>query len=61
MSRVMIECPEAGGPVYTHLNFEAFDWDAIPVGEREIECPHCGRMHVWHRADAWLDEDGGLG
>jgi uncharacterized protein (UPF0212 family) len=61
MSRVMIDCPKAGGPVYTHLNFEEFDWDAIPVGARQIECPQCGEMHSWRRADAYLEEDGGTG
>lgn len=58
MARVMIDCPETGKPVYTHLNFEETEWDAVPIGARQIECPRCGKIHQWVRADAYLDDDG---
>lgn len=58
MARVMIDCPETGKPVYTGLNFEESDWDAVPVGTRRVECPRCGGIHEWGRTDAYLDDDG---
>jgi endogenous inhibitor of DNA gyrase (YacG/DUF329 family) len=59
VSRVMIDCPETGKPVYTHLSFEWDSFETVRIGERVIKCPECGKIHSWRRRDAYLDEDGG--
>lgn len=59
MARVMINCPDTGKPIYTHMNFDWLDFDAIPVGTKSVECPQCGKFHEWTRADAYLEDDGG--
>ncbi len=55
----MITCPETGKPIYTHLNFDWSSFESTRIGEREIECPECHKVHTWRRGDADLDEDGG--
>lgn len=59
MPRLMIHCPETGRPIYTHVNFNwnSFDW--AEIGERRVECPICRTEHLWRRADAYLEEEGG--
>ncbi len=59
MARVLITCPETGKPIYTGLNLEWDTFESTRIGERTIECRECGKVHVWQRADADLDEDGG--
>jgi endogenous inhibitor of DNA gyrase (YacG/DUF329 family) len=58
MARVMIECPDTGKPVYTHLNFEWIGDEAIPLGIQSVPCPICGKVHEWTRKDSYLEEDG---
>jgi hypothetical protein len=55
----MIRCPETEMPVDT--GFDA-DRTAFEIGvhvlpaEGVVECPHCGRTHVWRSADVYFDE-----
>jgi endogenous inhibitor of DNA gyrase (YacG/DUF329 family) len=55
----MITCPETGKPLYTGARFNWQTFDSTRIGERTVDCPYCGEEHVWRRADADLDEDGG--
>lgn len=59
MPRVMITCPDTGKPLYTGSRYNWQTFDSAKIGERKVQCPHCGKEHVWQRADAVLDEDGG--
>lgn len=59
MSRLLINCPETGKPVYTGLNMEWYALEALELGEQELDCPECGRRHCWTKHDATLQADGG--
>ncbi len=59
MARVMINCPETGRPIYTHMNFDWLEFDSVTIGTKSVECPECGKVHEWTRHDAYLDEEGG--
>jgi hypothetical protein len=59
MSRVLITCPETGKNIYTGLNMEWNQLDAVEIGEHELDCPECGQRHSWTRHDAILQADGG--
>ena len=61
MARVMIDCPQTGQPVYTHMNFDWFCYDALQIGTRSVPCPVCGALHEWTRRDSYLEEDGNSG
>ena len=61
MPRVLIQCPETGRPVYTGMNFDWLTFDSLQLGEKSIDCPECGKRHVWTRQDAILQADGGEG
>jgi hypothetical protein len=61
VARIMIMCPERERSVYTGMNFDWDEFDAVPIGEKSVRCPHCGQIHKWGRADAFLEEDGGEG
>ena len=61
MARVMINCPETGKPVYTHMNFDWLHFDAVTIGTRSVTCPECGEVHEWTRDDSYLEDDGGGG
>ncbi len=58
MARVMIDCPDTGKAIYTHMNFEWCGYDAVQIGTRSVPCPECGKVHQWTRDDSYLEEDG---
>jgi len=40
------------------MNFEWFEYDAIPIGTKSVACPVCGKVCEWTRKDSYLEEDG---
>ena len=58
MPQLFIVCPETGNEVYTGLNMDWFDFDAIELGEQSFKCPRCHQMHTWTKNDATLRSDG---
>ncbi len=61
MARVMIDCPETGKAIYTHMNFEWIGYDSVQIGTKSVPCPVCGKVHEWTRDDSYLEEDGSGG
>ena len=59
MARVMIICPETDKPIYTHMSFDWFGFDAVTIGTKSVKCPKCGQIHQWTRHDSFLEDDGG--
>jgi hypothetical protein len=59
MSQVLITCPETKRPVYTGLNYEWPSFDAADLPRQTLKCPHCGKIHSWSKAEAFLRADGG--
>ncbi len=54
VSRVLINCPQTGGPVETvfRLRPSAFE---ILKGNFSFRCSRCGQVHSWRKEDAWLE------
>ena len=59
MSQVLITCPETKRPVYTGLNYEWSQFDAVELPPQSLKCPQCGKTHQWAKTDAYLRADGG--
>ncbi len=59
MARVMIDCPETGKRIYTHMNFDWLEFEAVTIGTKSVVCPACGKIHQWTRSDSTLEDDGG--
>jgi len=51
---VLINCPTTGKSVKTgmFMNRQLFRKEVIE--NREVQCPHCGQIHVWSKKDAHL-------
>jgi len=56
--KVMIRCPETGEPVYAGLSMDigSFESGFMPSNVL-VNCPACGRDHVWSKEDAFLEEN----
>ena len=51
---VLINCPTTGKPVKTgmFMNRQLFRKEVFD--NREVKCPHCGKIHVWSKKDSHL-------
>ena len=58
MSQAFIVCPVTGKSVYTGLNLEWLEVDAIELGEQTLKCPECGQTHFFTKFDLQLRSDG---
>jgi endogenous inhibitor of DNA gyrase (YacG/DUF329 family) len=56
MGAVMIKCPKSGRAVSTGIEIERDTFDQLPNVSSAMNCPACGSHHVWHKADAWIDD-----
>ena len=54
MSLVMIRCPDTGRAVSTEIETEPAVFRALPAVAARMQCPACGRDHVWTISSAWL-------
>ena len=55
MSSVMILCPMTGRAVSTAIETEPGDFRRLPRIAATMQCPACGREHVWRTSSAWLE------
>ena len=55
LARVMIDCSVTGRAVPTGLAADPATWVARPIGLNRVSCPECKQVHVWSKADAWLE------
>lgn len=58
MSQAFIRCPNSEKYVYVGLNLEWLDLETLDLGEQELTCPVCGKIHVWNKDDLTLRSDG---
>lgn len=61
MALVMIKCPQTGGQVSTGIETDVATFERLPDADAQLNCPQCGQVHVWRKADAALvDAPSGL-
>ena len=54
MSLMMIRCPDTGRAVSTEIEIEPAVFRKLPTVAARMQCPACGRDHVWTISSAWL-------
>jgi predicted RNA-binding Zn-ribbon protein involved in translation (DUF1610 family) len=54
MAVVMIKCSQTGRDVSTGIETDAETFERLPDLSTQLQCPQCGRMHVWRKAEAFL-------
>jgi hypothetical protein len=52
--RVVIKCPATGAVVSAVMRLRPAGFENL-TGEYSFRCQRCGQVHVWSRADAWLE------
>jgi len=58
MGQVMIKCPVTGKPLPTGFNMPKASFASATLTNNSVgPCPHCGQMHTWSKADAWVEGD----
>ena len=54
MARIFVTCPETNMPVYTGLAMDRPSFESSTLEDERVTCPHCGKVHVWQKEDAFL-------
>jgi hypothetical protein len=57
MADLMIRCPATGKPVMTGISVSKESFETSEFADNRVRCPHCGGMHVWQKADAYLKDE----
>ena len=57
MARVLIDCPTTGKPVPTGFTASKDTFESSQITGEEVQCPHCGQLHVWAKGDAYLEDE----
>jgi hypothetical protein len=56
MAFVTITCPRTGGRIPTGIETDRTAFERLPDTAAHLQCPHCGQIHTWRKADAALTE-----
>jgi hypothetical protein len=56
MAFVTITCPQTGGQIPTGIETDEATFQRLPDTPSHLQCPHCGQIHTWSKADAVLRE-----
>jgi endogenous inhibitor of DNA gyrase (YacG/DUF329 family) len=56
MAVIKIKCPTTGKELSTGMSMskEVFERSRV-ILDTAGPCPHCGKMHVWEKKDAWVE------
>src|SRR5262249_32417860 len=54
MPDILTKCPVIGKPLQTGLDTETVNFEDLPSLAIPVYCPHCGQVHLWKPADAWV-------
>lgn len=54
MSALVVNCPKTGQRISTGIEIESEDLSRLPEIRARVDCPACGGVHAWTRADAYL-------
>lgn len=55
MGNVVIDCPVTGKPVRTGIGMDRASFEGSALTNNQVDCPHCGQVHTWSKADARLE------
>ncbi len=53
MGMVMITCPTTKKPLPTGIAMDKASFNSSTLTNNSVSCPHCGKMHVWSKKDAF--------
>ena len=53
-NEIAIRCPETGDVLTTGIGCDYFTFIRLPFVVSSASCPHCGKLHVWTKEEAWL-------
>lgn len=56
MPMVMIRCPKTGKDAPTGISMDKKSFESSQMSNNQLKCPHCGEMHVWSKAQAFVPE-----
>lgn len=56
MPRILITCPHTNQLVPTGLQLPKELFETIAIRDTTTKCPSCGKVHVWSKKDAHLEE-----
>jgi hypothetical protein len=57
MPKVMIKCPETSWPVDTGITMDKESFESSTSKDKTlVNCPACGKNHLWSKEDAFLEE-----
>jgi hypothetical protein len=56
MAKIMITCPVTKGPVSTGLELPRDFFETVNIKDTTTKCPACGKVHVWSKKDAFLED-----
>lgn len=54
MPDILTKCPLTGKTLETGLITEIVQFDDLPSLALPARCAHCGDIHLWKPADAWV-------
>lgn len=54
MARIFVTCPETNMPVYTGIAMDESSYESADFENETVKCPHCGKVHMWQKEDAYL-------
>lgn len=57
MPTVYIRCPKTLAAVPVIVGMSVSQFAQASLEGKEITCLECGAVHVWRKADAWLDDE----
>ena len=56
MAKIMITCSVTKQPVATGLQLPKEMFETVNIRETTTKCPSCGKVHLWSKKDAFLEE-----
>ncbi len=55
MGMIKIKCPKTGKDVPTGIAMDLQSFGSSTFTNNGVRCPHCGEMHIWSKADAFVE------
>lgn len=57
MPMLMIRCPNTGKPLPTGIAMPKRALASASLIDKFLTCPHCGKVHIWDKEDAFFEEE----
>lgn len=56
MGTIYINCPTTGKSLSTGMGADEKSFETLNLHGNSVDCPHCGKVHVWDKKDATLKD-----